>query len=183
MKITKETINIANINFISVEELIFLHTRIIGEDWEIKISPNSISKLVRMGFLKDINTITPTGETVVGCCDTSVPIAVTKSGNFEEFWKAYPQHDGHDKFLRSRLLRLNKLQTNIEYNLVISSGVNPSSLLKALLSEIKFRSQPGPNNAFKYMKNSVNYLKTQAYMDYMDFENEETRDEYGKSVI
>lgn len=183
MRINKETVLQANKNFLSVEELVYIYTVFINEDWEMKLAPAAVNRLVRMGLLKDPKTITPEGEEVLAACSEQEVVTVEKTDKFEEFWSLYPKSDGFDRWPATRILRYSKPKTKEAYHNTIASGITHERLMKALKREIGFRSRPSSSNEFKYMNNSVNYLKTQAYMNYDEDDEIEETLEHGKEIV
>lgn len=138
-----------------------------------------------MGILDSKGNITEAGESIIMLIvDIPAPEKTEEDvlTYFEVFWKLYPRDDAYNTFGKTRQLRWNKSETRklfIEY-----SKLYPEDrLIDALSKEIKFRKSPSQENLFKYMCNSVNWFKKNAFETFLDAEEETDEiNEYGKEI-
>jgi hypothetical protein len=187
MNINKEVIQLCKTNYIQVEELVYLYTLYIEEDWEMNIYPASIFKLQRLGFIDSTNKLTASGETLLANdFDIKPPKGLEETYRFEEFWSNWPKDDEHHTFARTRAIRVNKALTKLEYDKVINeSKATQEELINAVKKEVVWRMSFRMSNTLKYMKSPANWLKDSIYLDTDNYilPNEVTQEEYGKNVV
>jgi len=181
MNITRKTIDDCNANMISVDELIYLYTKYIQEDWDMNLYPASISRLKRLGFL-DGEELSAMGENLVAEF-VKTERKVEKPTRFEEFWLSFPKDDEHHTFSRTRAIRSNKALTKIEYEDTVVKGITEDTLIEAVKKEVTWRKTFKMSNYLKYMKSPVNWLRDSVYLDSDNFDSAEIKDEYGKELI
>lgn len=114
------------------------------------------------------------------------PILLNNEANlaeeFNEFWLVYPKDDAFRHFFRTRPLRWNKQETYTQYK-IARQKYSHHQLLGALHAEIQYRADGGNENLFKYMKGSVNWLKEEAFLNFLDEEKIEHKNAYGKDLM
>lgn len=182
MQLTKDTIAKANQYRINIEELVYLYTLFVGENWDIAIFPASIVKLTRLGILDSNEKLTAAGENVVIDCLPMPAEPKIEEDQFDEIWLKYPRDDEYRHFGKTRLLRYNKAETKRAYQEVLKE-YSHEDLLAALEREIRYRQDSKRENLFKYMKSSLNWFKHRAFMDFMEEEAINQQEEYGKEVV
>jgi len=183
MIITKDIILLCNTNYITVEELIYLYTLYIEEDWRMNIYPASIFKLERLGFLKN-GILTSSGESLLADIPRPTPSAQSKD-RFEEFWLAFPRDDEHHTFPKTRAIRINKALTRLEFNNVIEANkATQEQLIDSVTKEVAYRKSFRTENYLRYMKSPPNWLRDSIYLDTENFSVEEGLEDvgYGKEV-
>lgn len=183
MKLNENIIKICNTYFLSIDELVYMYTLFINENWDVNIIPASIKKLTNLNLISG-DKLTPAGEDLVIA-------ALTEEGEnkitpdkdrFDEIWEIYPRHDGFMNFDKTRVLRFNKAQTKQDYQEALQTYTH-EQLLNALKAEIQFRSNPSSENLFKYMPASHNWFRRKCYETFMGAELEhKTDNEYGKEI-
>lgn len=187
MNITKEVITLCKTNYIQVEELVYLYTLYIEENWEMNIYPASIYKLQRLGFINNEGKLTASGETLLANdFDIKPNSATAELYRFEEFWNAFPKDDEHHTFTKSRAIRVNKALTKLEYDKVINEEkATQQQLIDAANTEVKWRKSFRMSNFLTYMKSPANWLRDSIYLDVENYVivNQDLPEEYGKNVI
>ncbi len=184
VNISKEIIEQCNINYMLLEELIFLYTLFIQEDWDIRIFPASLTKLKREGFISKDDELTEKGETFVN--EVLKPTIVREEKaeiDFESFWQAFPKDDEHGMFVKTRAIRVNKAAAEKEYRKTLAEGITEEYLLKCLQLEVAWRKTFMSSNFLTYIKSPTNWLSSKAYLDIENYELDEPNDPYGKDVI
>lgn len=138
-----------------------------------------------MGILNEKGEVTVAGESIIMLIvDIPVPEEAEEDvlAYFEVFWKLYPRDDAYNTFSKTRQLRWNKSETRklfIEYSKEYPQDI----LIEALSREINFRKSPSQENLFKYMCNSVNWFKKNAFETFLDTDEETDQvNEYGKEI-
>lgn len=183
MQLTKDVVAKANQYRISIEELVYIYTLFIGEVWDIGIFPASILKLTRLGILDANEKLTVVGENVLLDC---LPIVKEEpkleEDLFDEIWLKFPRDDDYRHFGKTRLIRYNKAETKRAYEEALKE-FSHAQLLAALEREIRYRQDSKRENLFKYMKSSLNWFKQKAFMDFMEEEAINQKEEYGKEVV
>ena len=184
MIINYQTVQIAKINYLSIDELSYLYMLCIEDDWELNIFPASIAKLKRFNLLTDDNEVTPAGVSIVSQVLETAPTktSINYEEEFEKFWLAFPRDDEHHTFSRSRAIRINKAVAFTAFvNTLNNEKVTATILVEAVEKEITYRKTFKQENYLKYMKSPANWLRDKVYLD--DFSNEITEEEgYGKQV-
>ncbi len=184
MKITKEVIDTANAYFLKLDELAFLWSTYFAEDWEIDLSAASESKLLKLGMIDSKKRVTNAGESIV-LMVLDIPEVEDSTEDvltaFEAFWKLYPRDDAYNMYPRTRQLRWNKNETRKMF-VELCKDYPPDIIIGALSKEIHFRKAPSTENLLKYMCNSVNWFKKGAFETFLDSEDDNLEDEYGKKI-
>jgi hypothetical protein len=75
----------------------------------------------------------------------------SNTGNFDEFWKAYPTSDKWGSYKKTRTLRLNKKKTLVEYNKALQEYTH-EELMGALSTDLSIRKKSSS------IRNSMSYL-------------------------
>lgn len=184
MKITNKTVELINAYFLTIDELVYLYTLFINEDWHINITPASIKKLQSLNLLQDTG-LTPTAQDLVVSA-TILAGDDVKTDNiddekFNEIWLTFPRDDGFQNFEKTRLIRYNKQMTKADYQVALREYTH-EELLHALQAEIAFRSNSTKENMFKYMPASHNWFKRKCYEPFINSTIEEKIHEYGKEI-
>jgi hypothetical protein len=184
MNITKEIVQVCNTNYISIEELVYLYTLYIEENWDLNIYPASIYKLQRLNFISSEGVLSSTGENLLSqlSLPTKSPSEVSR---FEEFWLAFPKDDEHHTFNKTRAIRTNKAVAQLEYDRVISDKkATQEQLIEAVTNEVTYRKSFRMENYLKYMKSPTNWLRDSVYLDKYELEDTvKDQEEYGKSIV
>lgn len=84
MVINKELIKLCADNFISLEELVYLYTVFLNEDWEVQLSVHSLTKLRRMGLVTEID-LTEAGLFLIASATAGAEHRPAVVEKFEEF--------------------------------------------------------------------------------------------------
>lgn len=145
------------------------------------MSSASLSKLEKLGFIQSAREfptqLTPYGEnSIASILQAEIPTSKVNNVEFEEFWKAFPASDKHGNYPNSRKIRSNKPETFKAWNKVLAEGNTHEEILSALKAEVhdrKHSSSIKNGNALKYMKGSVKWLESHAFLDYLDAEPDE----------
>lgn len=183
VNISRSIIAECNTNQISLDELIFLYTLFIEQDWDIRIYPASLAKFVRFGLLTKDHMLTEQGELLVSSLiQVEKPVQVT-SDRFEEFWEAFPKDDEHGMFPKTRAIRVNKLAAKKEYEKLLAEKVSEDTLIDCLNTEVQWRKSFTNSNFLTYLKSPANWLSNKAYLDSENYILQEPEDRYGKDVI
>lgn len=147
----------AQARMITLDEYAYLFFGIQSVDTELQVN---MPKLMRLGYVDKYFALTEK-------CYELIPDAqLPKVTRFEDFWAAYPVDDQYFNHEKTRSLRLNKPLTRQEY--VKQAAVyGEDFIIDCLNREVEDRlSNSSVRNSFKYMKNSMNYLKTKQFLDY-----------------
>lgn len=133
-----------------------------------------------MGLIETHGKLSVVGENLVGELLVATPVAAVKSSDdFEEFWKLYPATDEFRHFPKTRQLRWNKQLTRTEYELALAKASH-EEIMAGLRGEIAFRQDSQTENLFKYMKSSVNWLRSEYWNEHT--EAEEKGSLHGKEI-
>ncbi len=184
MKITQELVDTASAHFLSIDEMAYIWDIYFEEKWNISLSQASLSKMERMKILDKKGKLTPGGESIILLLVDEPERRENKSldEEFELFWKLYPRDDSTSKYSKTRQLRWNKGGTKKEF-FTLCENYGVEAVINALKKEIAFRTSPSEENLLKYMCNSVNWFKKEAYATFIDDEEDEiTTNEYGKEI-
>lgn len=120
-----------------------------------------------MGLLEN-NQVTVVGENLIAELHEPQEIELqVEQGDFEEFWKTYPRDDAFRHFGKTRTLRWNKQESKKEYQACLRR-TSHENIMKALRNEIAYRETSERENLFKYMKSSINWLKTDHWYEFLD---------------
>lgn len=184
MYINHHVINALSSNYLTADELIYLYNEYFKYGWDWEISPGSILKLKKTGFLDESGKVSVIGESLLLDLVTEVPIVpeVATEEQFEEIWSLYPRDDSFRQFPKTRTLRWNKVETLRQYK-IARQTYSHEQLMFALKNEISDRNGSTIKNMFTYMKSSVNWFKDQAFLDYMTREVEPEEEHFhGKNI-
>lgn len=183
MVITKNVIDALHSNYLTADEFIFLYNEYYKCGWDWVISPGSLLKLKKTGFVEENGLVSVIGESILLSLNTvTEPVIEVNEDQFEDFWKEFPRDDSFRTFPKTRVLRFNKIETRRLYNM-IRQEYSHEDLMKALKTEISERSKGGVKNLFTYMKGSINWLKDKSFLDYLNCEVvEEENTFFGKNI-
>lgn len=185
MVIDEKVISNATANFLTLDELVLLYCRYFDYNWNINIAPAYINKLQRLGLINPDGNITTAGEVVLFSCietEPKVEVKSNKEDSFNEIWLMFPRDDSFRHFPVSRTIRWNKAETKRHYLDALNTHTH-QQLVSALQNELKYRTANSTKeNLFKYMKGSVNWFKDQAFLNFVDDEETNITDDYGKEV-
>lgn len=142
-------------------------------------------KLRKGGFLDEDNKPTVIAESLLLDLSNQETI-ISEDYNeqqFDEIWFLFPKDDAFRNFPKTRTLRWNKNETLLQYK-IARQKYSHEQLLSALKREIEDRNGSTIKNMFMYMKSSVNWFKTEAFLDYMGQEVTEKEQEqfHGKNI-
>lgn len=186
MVINKEVITALHSNYLTADEYIFIYNEYYKCGWDWAISPGSILKLKKTGFIEENGLVSVIGESLLLSLASSSPVEVEDKEaideQFEEFWKEFPKNDAFRQFPKTRDLRLNKVETKRQYR-IARQDYSHEQLIGALKAEIADKSGSTIKNLFTYMKGSVNWLRDKAFLDFFNYENtEEENNFFGKDI-
>lgn len=184
IKITKEVLEAANNNYVSLDELVYLYTILFGlGDWPVNIAPVSLNKLQRLNLIAD-NVLTPGGEALVIECfgESSEEEKPKPSSDFDEIWLMFPRYAKFRHWDDNRPIRYNKELTRKKYEEALLD-LPHETLVSCLQKELRYRSTfSTKENLFKYMKISYNWFGQQAYREFIDDEEIIEKDDFGKEI-
>jgi hypothetical protein len=108
MQIDQNLINALRSNYLSADEFIYLYDEYFKCGWDWSISPGSILKLKKTGFLDDNSKVSVIGESLILGLLEEAPTHIQMSNvdeQFEEFWNLFPKNDEFRHFPKTRNLR------------------------------------------------------------------------------
>lgn len=185
MNINQNVIDALSSNFLTADEYIYLHNEYFKLGWDWVISPGSLFKLKKTGFLEESGKVSVIGESLILSLVSETPSVEQtdfSEQQFDEIWFLFPKDDAFRQFPKTRTLRWNKLETMRQYKIARQS-YSHEQLVFALKNEISDRNGSTIKNMFMYMKSSVNWFKDQAFLDYMTREAEPEEEMFhGKSI-
>lgn len=183
IQINQKIIELLRPLYISIDELVYMYSKMIEEEWNVNIIPASIKKLQALNLILSNGNLSSHGERLVADCLGYIPITKNEEDRFEEIWELFPRHDGYRNFDKTRLIRYNKQKTKDDYVIALQS-YSHDKLANALKAEIKFRQDSSSENLFKYMTGSHNWFVRKCYETFMNTPVEEDikPDEYGKDI-
>lgn len=155
--INQNVIADAQARMLTIDEYTYLFFGVQSIELELQVN---MPKLMRLGYIDQYFAFTEK-------CFELIPDAqLPKVERFEDFWSLYPLDDQVFNHEKTRSLRLNKPLTRQEY--VKQAAVyGETFIIDCLEREIEDRiSQSSSKNAFRFMKNSMNYLKSKQFLDY-----------------
>jgi hypothetical protein len=157
---------------LTLDEVGYMFSVMLEEDWGIKLSDGALNKLAALGLYNDrLGCLTLSGiDLVVSLSDAGdrAPKAAEYTEEFDEFWEEYPVTDAHAQWGVSRKIRgRDKARAYQQYLQCIASGDTPEEILEGLRAEVLFRKETSiRENNLKFMKSPVNFLSLGVYKDY-----------------
>lgn len=156
--INKGVLQDAKERMLTMDEYVYLFYGVQSQEVDLSVN---VPKLIRLGYLDNSMAFTDS-------CLELVPDYKPEAtvNRFEEFWEKYPKSDEIFNYLKTRSLAINKSATRKEY-IKQAAIYGEDTIIDALDAEVKDRfSMSLKKNAFSFMKSSINYLKTQQFLEY-----------------
>lgn len=102
------------------------------------------------------------------------------TGNFAEFWAAFPSSDAHGNWRKTRSLKDDKKGSEVIYKRIIKNKESTQEdILRALKLELDERkSNSQLNNRMTFMKNSKTWLRTKQFQITLEEQNNENEESF-----
>lgn len=185
MVINKELIKLCADNFISLEELVYLYTVFLNEDWEVQLSVHSLTKLRRMGLVTEVD-LTEAGLFLIASATAGAEHRPAVVEKFEEFWTLYPSSDavlGHPLL---RKIKGSKQAAKKAYEAAVQLGAAEDNIIKGLKNQLDFLLSL-PNrytvNPLKFFKAPKRWLEEKEWEDFLDKEQTKKVVHHGAGLV
>jgi len=168
MVINKEVIKLCADNYISLEELVYLYTVFLNEDWEVQLSVASLTKIKRLGLIDDVD-LTEAGLFLIASATSGAEHRPAVVERFEEFWTSYPTDDAVLGHQLSRKIKGSKQTAKKAYEAAVQMGATEESIIKGLKNQLDFLLSL-PNrytvNPLKFFKAPKRWLEEKEWEDF-----------------
>ena len=160
MKLTKETVKLSKERFLTIEELVYIYTLGMGEDWELNLSEGQKSKLDAMGLTKS-GVLTEEGNILYALMGDEKEIRMEYNKNFEIFWRAYPSSDAFGVWPETKKIRRYTLKKEcyVLYLEALKEASHEEMMLGLSNYIDNLKRNSIKENKLRYMVSPLRYLK------------------------
>lgn len=181
MYLDKEVIKKCNENFVTLEEMVYLYSKVTDSDYGVELTIPSLSKLQRQGYLSGAQMTQQGAELVSYVFGTNPVVDKEYSKEFEAFWKLYPANDGIGGVVTKKL-KGSKVLSYTRYKQALARGYSDEEIYQGLVNHIAFLNSTltTRKNPFTYMKACHNWLDSNEFLEYHEVEETKQRSKLWK---
>lgn len=181
MRLDQDTLLKLRSTYLTAEDAVFLYLFATGQTNTYVLDEPSgrIEKLATMGLISQ-GKLTSYGASFLSSLlsqeENNWEVITSYSDDFVSFWKTFPSTDGFGNFPATRTIRSSKKDAYNEWRKRIEEGFTPEQMIEGLRKEVEARKNSstfkGGNN-LRFIKSPVNYLKSRAFLDYEEQDENE----------